>query len=129
MEELILKLLKFGAVGFSGLFIDFGITYITKEKLKWHKYLANSLGFIFAASNNFVWNRLWTFQSHDPKVLMQYSQFIGVSLIGLILNNFIIYIFNDRLKVNFYISKVIAVGFVTVWNFFVNYYFTFSTNI
>ncbi len=124
-----MKLLKFGVVGFSGLFIDFGITYFTKERLKWHKYVANSTGFMVAASSNYMLNRIWTFESHDPQILMQYSQFIGVSLIGLVLNNIIIYICNDRFKINFYISKVFAVGVVTLWNFFVNYYFTFSSTL
>ncbi|WP_082305124.1 GtrA family protein [Persicobacter sp. CCB-QB2] len=129
MKELFMKLLKFGVVGFSGLFIDFGITYFTKERLKWHKYVANSTGFMVAASSNYMLNRIWTFESHDPQILMQYSQFIGVSLIGLVLNNIIIYICNDRFKINFYISKVFAVGVVTLWNFFVNYYFTFSSTL
>ncbi|GJM60824.1 GtrA family protein [Persicobacter diffluens] len=129
MKELFMKLLKFGVVGFSGLFIDFGITYFTKERLKWHKYVANSTGFMVAASSNYMLNRIWTFESHDPQILMQYSQFIGVSVIGLVLNNIIIYICNDRFKINFYISKVFAVGVVTLWNFFVNYYFTFSSTL
>ena len=32
----------------------------------------------------------------------------------------------DRMRMNFYLSKLFAIGTVTVWNFFMNYYFTFT---
>lgn len=56
----------------------------------------------------------------------QYVQFVGISAIGLILNNIIIYLLNDKARLNFYLSKLIAIGLVTLWNFFMNYYFTFT---
>ena len=62
-REFLLKFLKFGAVGLSGVFVNFGITYVCKEWLKWNKYLSNILGFVFAATTNYILNRLWTFQS------------------------------------------------------------------
>ena len=45
-REFLLKFLKFGVVGFSGVFVNFGITYVCKEWLKWNKYLSNILGFV-----------------------------------------------------------------------------------
>ena len=89
--------------------------------------VANSLGFISAASTNYVLNRLWTFHSRDPQVAQQYMQFIGISAIGLLINNLIIYLLNDRARVGFYLSKLIAIGVVTLWNFFMNYFFTFTS--
>lgn len=46
-------------------------TFLGKEKLRLNKYVANSLGFISAASTNYVLNRLWTFHSRDPQVAQQ----------------------------------------------------------
>ena len=42
---MIQQFIKFCVVGGSGVFIDFGITYLCKEWLRLNKYLANSLGF------------------------------------------------------------------------------------
>ena len=42
------------------------------------------------------------------------------------INNGIIYLLADRMRMNFYLSKLFAIGTVTVWNFFMNYYFTFT---
>ena len=121
-----LQFIKICVVGGTGVVVDFGITFLFKEKLKLNKYIANSLGFMAAASTNYLLNRWWTFRSHDPEVAQQYVQFVGISAIGLILNNIIIYLLNDKARLNFYLSKLIAIGLVTLWNFFMNYYFTFT---
>ena len=123
---MVLQFIKFCVVGGTGVVVDFGITFLFKEKLKLNKYIANSLGFMAAASTNYLLNRWWTFRSHDPEVAQQYVQFVGISAIGLILNNIIIYLLNDKARLNFYLSKLIAIGLVTLWNFFMNYYFTFT---
>ena len=99
---MLIQFIKFCVVGASGMAVDFGIT-------------------------NYVLNRLWTFHSRDPQVAQQYMQFIGISAIGLLINNLIIYLLNDRARVGFYLSKLIAIGVVTLWNFFMNYFFTFTS--
>jgi putative flippase GtrA len=119
------KFLKFCIVGFSGMIIDFGTTWLLKEKLKINKYIANSTGFILAASSNYLLNRFWTFHSINPRVATEYASFIIISLIGLAINNLIIYLLNEKIKINFYLSKLFAIGVVTVWNFFMNYMITF----
>ena len=124
-RPLFLKFIKFGIVGFSGVFIDFGFTYITKEYLKAQKYLANAIGFTMAATSNYYLNRVWTFQSHNPNIGSEYTRFLMVSLLGLGISTLVIYILNGRFKMNFYLAKLFAIGGVTVWNFFVNIAFTF----
>ncbi len=120
------KFLKFGVVGFSGIFVDFGVTYLCKEKLKTQKYLANSLGFIMATISNYFLNRYWTFYTGQSAQFSQFGKFLGIAMIGLVLNNLLIYLFNDRMKINFYVSKAFAILIVSVWNFLGNYLYTFS---
>ncbi len=122
----ILKFLKFGIVGFSGLLVDFGTTYVCKELLKIQKYIANSIGFTVAASTNYILNRVWTFHSTSPNIGLEYTQFLVISLFGLALNNFILWLIISRFKLNFYLSKLIAIGIVTLWNFLANNYYTFA---
>ncbi|MFA8449246.1 MAG: GtrA family protein [Bacteroidales bacterium] len=125
-EKFILKFLKFGVVGFTGLLVDFGVTFFCKEILKLQKYLANAIGFTIAATTNYFLNRIWTFQSHNPEIIEEYGLFIGISLIGLLINTFILWLIITKWKVNFYISKAFAIGVVTIWNFLANYFITFS---
>lgn len=122
---IIIKFLKFCVVGFSGMLIDFGTTWLLKEKARVNKYIANSTGFILAATSNYIWNRIWTFESSNSEIAVEYFSFILISVAGLGINNFVIYILNDRLKLNFYLSKLLAIGVVTVWNFVMNFVITF----
>ena len=124
--DLLLKFLKFGVVGLSGVFVNFGVTYVCKEWLKWNKYLSNILGFVFAATTNYILNRFWTFQSSNPQIGMEYAKYFAISLVGLGLDTLTVYVLNGKLKWNFYLSKVFAVCVSTLWNFFGNLLFTFA---
>jgi putative flippase GtrA len=114
---MLFKFFKFIVVGFSGMIVDFSITILLKEKLKINRYISNSAGFTIAASSNYLFNRLWTFESNNPKVLIEYSTFLLISLIGLFINN---------LKLKFYFAKFLAIMVTSLWNFTANYYLNFA---
>ena len=124
-SEFAFRFLKFGGVGLSGLLVDFSLTWLCKEKLGLQKYVSNTIGFLAAASSNYYLNRIWTFDSHNPNILTQYGNFLIISTIGLGLNTLLIYSFHDRMKLNFYLAKLLAIGCVMLWNFLANYFFTF----
>lgn len=117
--------LRFCVVGALGVLIDMGITFSCKEWIKMNKYVANAIGFLVAASSNFFLNRWWAFQSTSADISIQYIKFVTIASLGLLMNTFIIYLLTDKLRWNFYISKITAMGLVTFWNFFMNYLFTF----
>ncbi|ANI90211.1 glycosyl transferase family 2 [Arachidicoccus ginsenosidimutans] len=121
------KFIRFGIVGFSGMIVDFSVTWLLKEKLKINKYIANSFGFVCAASSNYLLNRIWTFQSRQQNIEKEYLSFFIVSLIGLGINNGIIFLLTRKGKMNFYIAKLIAVAIVILWNFTANDLITFRT--
>jgi putative flippase GtrA len=123
--EFVFRFIKFGGVGLSGMFVDFSLTWLCKEKLGMQKYVSNAIGFLAAASSNYYLNRIWTFESHNPDILTQYGNFLFISTIGLGLNTLLLYSFNDRLKINFYLAKLFATGCVMLWNFLANYFYTF----
>lgn len=122
-----IKFLKFGVVGTTGLFVDFGITYLCKEKLKWNKFVANSCGFSMAVINNYLLNRFWTFNSSNTQWQAEFGKFVLFSLVGLGLNNLLLYLFHNKLHIKFYVSKGMATVCVFVWNFLSNYFFTFRS--
>lgn len=121
------KLLRFGIVGLSGLCIDFFITWFCKEKIGWNKYLANSAGFSVAVISNFFFNYNWTFRGADNPVSTALGLFILFALMGLLLNNLLIYLFTKSGAINFYLAKAIAIAGVFFWNFTANYFFNFHS--
>jgi putative flippase GtrA len=124
-QAFIFKIIKFGIVGCLGFIIDFGLTYLFKEKLKMNKFVANALGFTISAIVNFTVNRIWTFQNHNPDLALQFGKFMAIASVALMLNSLIIYILNGKIRINFYVSKIIAVLFVMFYNFIMNSLFTF----
>jgi len=125
-EAFLLKFIKFSLVGFSGVFVDFVTTAFCKEILKIQKYVANTFGFVLAASTNYILNRIWTFHSNNPNIMLEFTRFFMISLIGLGINLLIIWIMSGKFKVNFYISKLVATLVVVLWNFLINAYYTFA---
>jgi putative flippase GtrA len=121
---MILKVVKFCLVGGLGMVMDFALTYLLKEKIKIHRYVANAIGFICAASSNFALNRYWTFESHNPDVYQQFGSFLVFSMIGLGINSFFLFFF-EKQNYQFYVSKFLAILLTTIWNFTSNYFFTF----
>lgn len=125
-KAFILRFLRFCVVGVSGTIIDFGLTWLCKEKFHVPKFIANAIGFVVAATSNYILNRLWTWQSTNEQVGVEYVKFFTVSLIGLGLNTLILYLMHEKFKLGFYLSKVFATGVVMLWNFFANNFFTFA---
>jgi putative flippase GtrA len=116
-QQLIAKAFKFAVVGFSAFTVDFGTVYVFKEKAKANKYVANTIAFIISASFNFTLNRMWAFENHNPDVVTQAVKFAISMTIGFLIATTFIYIFSDKLKMNFYLSKLLSVSIAMVWNF------------
>lgn len=130
MKNLILKFIKFGIVGASGMVVHFGVLYLFREVVGLNSFVANTIGFICAATTNYILNRIWTFRSHETQVGVEYLKFILVSVIGLGINNGTLWLGGHLLPDwtgdwRFYILWVVAVGVTTLWNFFGNMLFTF----
>jgi len=120
------KFIKFGLVGASGLIIDFFVTWLLKEKLHFNKYVANSFGFILAVSNNYILNRIYTFQNSDANIGEQFTSFLIIALIGFGINMLLLYLLQTYTKTNFYVFKIIITLIVFIWNFGANNWYTFK---
>ncbi len=117
---------KFFTVGGLGFGVDMLSTFIFKDKLNLNKYLSNSIGFGIGMAFRYVANRIWTFESDDPQILLQFLKFMAIAVVGLGIVNFFLYIFNDRMKIKYYWAKSLAMCFFFAWNFTANYYWTFD---
>jgi len=122
----VVRFAKFGLVGCSGIVVDFSITWLCKEKLHWNKYISSSIGFCCAVINNYILNRYFTFQNTDTDIASQFAKFLIISVIGLLLSNFYLFIIQKKTHINFYLSKAIVIGLVFFWNFGANTLYTFN---
>lgn len=120
------KFWHFFIVGGGGFAIDTAITYFFLKIIKAPKYLSNSLGFMAGVTFNYFLNRIWTFKSDDPNVMMQYIKFAVIGIIGLIIVNSVLYLLHSKYKQPFFFSKVMAMIVFMFWNFGANYFYTFG---
>jgi len=129
------KYIKFSAVGLVGAVINTAILWTAKEIFGIYYLEAAVLAFCVAATSNYYMNRKWTYRSKGsmPK---QYSQFLAVSVCGLVLNLIILKGIVDGLmpaldigmdKASLYLvaSNLVAIFVVSIFNFFANSFWTF----
>jgi len=122
----LIAFIKFGITGVSGLTIDFALTWFFKDEMHFNKFLANGIGFTAAVISNYFIHRNWTFKDNKSKAGPQFAVFFTVSVIGLLLNSAIIFLLDNMMSVNFYMSKAVAIFIVFFWNFSANYFFVFK---
>jgi putative flippase GtrA len=81
-----LELLKFSAVGASGYVLNLAVYVALLKGADLHYLPAAACSFIVAVTNNYYWNRRWTFHLHRGHVYYQGVRFLIVSLAALVLN-------------------------------------------
>jgi dolichol-phosphate mannosyltransferase len=120
------RFLRFGLVGFSGLFVDMAMFYLLRSYL--HLPIARStiLSAEVAVVNNFLWNDVWTFrdisrgQPGKRKRFKRFLKFNLICLMGIVLQALVVSFLHDVFRVNEFLAKLMAIAVVTFWNFWVN---------
>jgi dolichol-phosphate mannosyltransferase len=133
------RYIKFAFIGGIGTLINLALLWVAVEIFFVHYLWAATLAFVVADTNNFIWNRWWTFRSKG-KIRFQYPQFLLVSLDGLMLNLILLKtlvedlmpalgIGEDRASLFLIVDQVIAIFLVSLFNFFANSLWTFSEDV
>jgi putative flippase GtrA len=71
---------KFCAVGASGYVVNLCVFAICVELLEVHHLIAATAAFVVAVTNNFWWNRRWTFRARGGHAGFQAARFFTVSI-------------------------------------------------
>jgi putative flippase GtrA len=120
-----LQLVRFCVVGASGYAVNLAVYTLLLKGADAHYLLAATGSFLVAVTNNYTWNRLWTFRGQRGHVAYQGLRFLVVSTIALAANLVVLH-----LLVSFGVGKVlaqaIAIMLVTPWNFVGNKLWSFG---
>ncbi|HTL88346.1 MAG TPA: glycosyltransferase family 2 protein [Leptolyngbya sp.] len=120
------RFLRFGLVGFSGVFVDLAAFYLLRSQFDLGIARSTMLSAELAVINNFFWNDLWTFgdiSRRQPGKQQQFKRFLKFNLIclmGIILQVLVVSLFHDAFRVSEFVAKPIAIFIVTFWNFWIN---------
>ena len=115
---------KFCTVGAIGYVINLGVYTLLLRSAGFHYLTAAACSFLVAVTNNYVWNRVWTFRGDRGHLAYQGLRFLIVSLIALGANLLILHAFVAA-ELNKVLAQAIAVVLVTPLNFVGNKLWSF----
>jgi dolichol-phosphate mannosyltransferase len=121
-----MQLLKFGLVGGSGYLINLAVFALLAGNFGIHHTAAAVGAFAVAVSNNFLWNRHWTFGPGDGPAHFQAARFFTVSVASLGLNLAILQLLLVSTTLGELPAQAIAVAAAMPFNFLGNRLWTFA---
>ena len=80
------QLAKFGAVGATGYVVNLAVYTALLRGAGWHYAYAATVSFLVAVTNNYLWNRVWTFRHQRGHLGFQGLRFLVVALVAYVAN-------------------------------------------
>jgi putative flippase GtrA len=121
-----LQVFKFGLVGGSGYLINLGVFALLAGTFEVHHIAAAIGAFCVAVTNNFLWNRHWTFAAGDGHAGFQAARFFAVSVASLGLNLIVLEALVASGTCGDLAAQAIAVAVAMPFNFIGNRLWTFA---
>jgi putative flippase GtrA len=118
------QLAKFSAVGASGYAVNLAVYAALLKGADFHYALAATCSFVVAVTNNYIWNRLWTFHAQRGHVGWQGLRFLVVALIAYGVNLALLSAL-IAFGLDAVLSQAIAIVLVTPLNFIGNKLWSF----
>jgi putative flippase GtrA len=120
-----MQLAKFGAVGATGYVVNLAVYTALLRGAGWHYAYAATVSFLVAVTNNYLWNRLWTFRDQRGHVAHQGARFFVVALVAYGANLGILAAL-IAFGLNKVLAQAIAIVLVTPLNFVGNKLWSFA---
>lgn len=118
MKKLIEQIMKFGVVGILCFFIDYGLMILFTELFSINYLVSSGLSFSISTIVNYCLSMKYVFRSRkDANKAKEFIAFVVLSVIGLGLNEVIMWIAVDGIGIYYMISKIGATAIVMVYNF------------
>ena len=116
MKKLINQILKFGVVGGIAFAIDYGILFLLAKVIGLNELISAAISFIISLTFNYFLSTKWVFEAkkQTPKEVII---FVLLSVVGLGINELLIYLGTKKLGIDVMIVKLFATAIVMVYNF------------
>ena len=121
------QLARFCVVGATGYAVNLIVYTLLLRGLDLH-YIPAAIGsfFFVAVTNNYTWNRLWTFRGSRGNLVLQGLRFFVVSVLALAANLVVLHLF-VQVGVGEVLAQAIAIVLVTPVNFVGNKLWSFRS--
>jgi dolichol-phosphate mannosyltransferase len=124
-----IQLLKFCAVGASGYAVNLAVFWICVELVGLHYLLAATFAFVVAVTNNFWWNRHWTFKARGGAARFQAPRFFAVSILAFLVAAAVLALLVSVAGLPEVAAQAIAILVATPLNFIGNKMWSFALEL
>lgn len=118
MRGLLAQLAKFGVVGVLATLIDFVVLIALTELGGWDPVLSAAVSFVVSVVFNYVASMRFVFTRRDDLGRAEELViFVALSVVGLLINEALMWLGTSALSLNYVLVKVVATALVMLWNF------------
>ena len=118
-NETLIQLFRYGIVGGIAFVVDYGSLYVLTEFCHCHYLVSAAIAFILGLIVNYLLSLKWVFtEQRFNNAWMEFAIFAIIGVIGLGLNELLIYAITEHIGLHYMIGKIISTVVVFFWNFF-----------
>jgi putative flippase GtrA len=126
-NDTIAQLFRYTLVGGLAFIIDFGLLFILTHYLNIYYLISAAIAFLLGLTTNYILSIIWVFEKRTiANKKIEFLVFSLIGIVGLGLNEFIMWFFTDILYWHYLLSKIISTVFVYLWNFFARKFVLFN---
>lgn len=129
-QNIFLQLIRYGFVGGVAFVADYGALFCFTEYLGFDYLASAAIAFTIGLAINYVLSTIWVFTIHSQSNrLIEFLMFTIIGIVGLGLNEMIMYIGTDMAGLHYMLSKLISTAIVFLWNFFARRMILFNKKV
>jgi putative flippase GtrA len=118
MQKLIQQFAKFGVVGVVSFLIDYGTMFVLTEFAGVNYLASATVGFVVSVVFNYLASMRYVFRHReDMSRRREFVVFVVLSVIGLGINDLMMWLGQGVLGISYLIVKLFATFVVMIWNF------------
>lgn len=112
------QLLKTVVASQAAFWLDFGILALLTEVVGLHYLASAAVSFLAGTTLSYVLSIVWVFDTRRfSSAAAEYALFVLVGIVGLGLNEGLLWVFTEPLGLHYLVSKVVAATLIFGWNF------------
>ncbi|MBE6049934.1 MAG: GtrA family protein [Clostridium sp.] len=112
-----IEIFRFVITGGLSFVVDYGILFLLTEFMGINYLISSGISFTFSVIVNYILCVKWVFDEAKQNDKRAVIIFIGSSVIGLIFNQILMWLFVSVFNIYYMISKIITTLIVMVWNY------------